>query len=141
MPSKNSINKPKITAKHQRKSILASKKRQNRARQAVTVIKSSSGSTEIVPISSGGGVIANKILSNKKAKKLERNFKYAQMRKQEGRKKNTDIVMNEQNIADVKEKENIYRKALWDVVESSKVNGVPLALPSGEGTTLGSASF
>lgn len=141
MPSKNSINKPKITAKHQRKSILASKKRQRRARQAVTVIKSSSGSTEIVPISTGGGVLANKVLSNKKAKKLERNLKYAQLRNQEGKKKNVDIEMNEQNLANVKEKENIYRKALWEVVENSKSNGLLLALPSGEGTTLGSASF
>lgn len=141
MPSKNSINKPKITAKHQRKSILASKKRQRRARQAVTVIKSSSGSTEIVPISTGGGVLANKVLSNKKAKKLERNLKYAQLRNQEGKKKNVDIEMNEQDLANVKEKENIYRKALWEVVENSKSNGLLLALPSGEGTTLGSASF
>lgn len=141
MPSKNSINKPKITAKHQRKAHGASKKRQLRAKQAVTVIKGPSGSTEIVPLSTGGGVLANRVVSNKKAKKLERNLKYAKLRQQVGKKKAADVEMSEEDMTELKEKENIYRKALWKVVENSKVNGLTFASPSGEGTTLGSAVF
>lgn len=129
MPSKNSINKPKENMKRQRKSLSASKRRAVRARQSVTVVKQSDGSTAIVPLNSnkiGSGVIANTVLSNKKAKKLERNLKYAKLRR--------DGMLPKTESEPVVENE--FRKALWTVVES------PVVLrQGGEGTTLGGAEY
>lgn len=149
MPSKNSINKPKDNLIRQRKSHLASKRRQRRAQQSVTVIKTSQGTTAIVPITNNrGGVIANTIISKKKAKKMERNLKYAEMRRNNKintqSKGDTDVDMKIDTDVEVNNKggkESAIRKALWTIVENEKVSGVPLAIVVGEGTTLGGPSF
>lgn len=145
MPSKNSINKPKDNMIRQRKSHLASKRRQNRTRQSVTMIKTSKGTTAIVPLSTAGGVIANTIISNKKAKKMERNLKYAQLRRDGAinKKKNEDVdmVVDEQSSNGKGGKESVVRTALWSLVETARVSGVPLSVPVGEGTTLGGPAF
>lgn len=149
MPSKNSINKPKDNLIRQRKSHLASKRRQRRAQQSVTVIKTSQGTTAIVPITNNrGGVIANTIISKKKAKKMERNLKYAEMRRNNKvntqNKGDTDVDMKVDNDVEINNKggkESAVRKALWTIVEGAKVSGVPLAIAVGEGTTLGGPSF
>lgn len=147
MPSKNSINKPKDNLIRQRKSHLASKRRQRRATQSVTLVKTSQGTTAVVPLSNTkGGVIANTVISNKKAKKMERNLKYAQLRREQAlHKKPTsgDVEMIEENGTTSTKggKESAVRKALWTIVESAKINGVPLSVSVGEGTTLGGPSF
>lgn len=141
MPSKNSINKPKDNLIRQRKSNLASKRRAKRSRQAITVIKQSNGETAIVPLGNNrGGVIANTVISNKKAKKLERNLKYAKLRR-EGNKKSGDVEMGEGVIGNVQDKDNVFRKELWKVVEAAQRNGVVLNGVVGEGTTLGNAAY
>ncbi|AWU78149.1 hypothetical protein CAS74_003044 [Pichia kudriavzevii] len=143
MPSKNSINKPKGNITRQRKSHLASKKRAQRARQAVTSVTQATGSSALVPLSASGGVVVNTVLSNKKARKLERNLKYAQLRREGsvGKGKRVDVEMSGEEIAQAKDKENVYRKALWSVVERSRVQGIPIMTPVGQGTTLGGGSF
>lgn len=150
MPSKNSINKPKDNLIRQRKSHLASKRRQRRANQSVTVIKTSQGTTAIVPITNNrGGVIANTVISKKKAKKMERNLKYAEMRRNNKvnnhKKVDIDVDMkvddNDVELNNKGGKESAIRKSLWTIVESAKVSGVPLAIAVGEGTTLGGPSF
>lgn len=141
MPSKNSINKPKDNLIRQRKSNLASKRRAKRSRQAITVIKQSNGETAIVPLANNrGGVIANTVISNKKAKKLERNLKYAKLRR-DGSKKSGDVEMGEGVNGNVQDKDNVFRKELWKVVEAAQTNGVVLNGVVGEGTTLGSAAY
>lgn len=74
---------------------------------------------------------------------MERNLKYAQLRREQAlpKKKNGDVDMNEEGDGKKEAKENVYRKALWELVEESKINGVPLAAASGEGTTLGGPAF
>jgi ribosome biogenesis protein ALB1 len=111
----------------------------------VTTIKNSSGSTAIVSLSSstGGGVLVNTVISKKKAKKVERNMKYAAARARVSatgkEKKKLDAEMRvDEEVAD---KENVYRAALWNLVENVKVNGVPLTGVAGQGTTLGSPLF
>jgi ribosome biogenesis protein ALB1 len=148
MPSKNSINKPKDNLIRQRKSHLASKRRQRRAIQNVTIVKQSNGSTAIIPLNStrsNNGVITNTVISKKKAKKLERNLKYAQLRRENNSNSNKkDVEMTElvDDNNNNNSKENPYRKALWNVVEEANVKGgVVLTAAFGEGTTLGSASF
>jgi ribosome biogenesis protein ALB1 len=111
----------------------------------VTTIKNSSGSTAIVSLSSstGGGVLVNTVISKKKAKKVERNMKYAAARARVSatgkEKKKLDAEMRvDEEVAD---KENVYRAALWNLVENVKVNGVPLTGVAGQGTTLGNPLF
>lgn len=138
MPSKNSINKPKANLTRQRKSHKAAKKRVNKVHQQYTVAKSSKGINEIIPINKAGGVLANTIISNKKAKKLERNLKYAQLRDGKKEKKSDDDMMIDE---ETKAKGNKVREALWELVENVKVNGVQFSTVAGEGTTIGSAEF
>lgn len=142
MPSKNSINKPKDNLIRQRKSNLASKRRAKRSRQSVTVIKQSNGETALVPLSNNrGGVIANTVISNKKAKKLERNLKYAKLRRDGGKLTNKQDVEMGEGVSDVQDKDNVFRKLLWNVVEAAQTNGVVLNGASGAGTTLGGAEY
>ncbi|KAG0684432.1 ribosome biogenesis protein alb1 [Pichia californica] len=155
MPSKNSVNKPKDNMIRQRKSHMASKRRQRRSNTGVTIIKTSKGTNEIVPLLTNnrnkGGVIANTIISNKKAKKIERNIKYAEMRRNgnvNGKKLKVngvvDIDMKEDGNNDNNTsgpKESAVRKALWSIVDGAKISGLTLAVASGEGTTLGGPSF
>ena len=134
----------------QRKSYGASKRRQRRSKQSVTVIQTSNGSTAVVPVATVGGVIANTVISKKKARKLERNLKYAQLRRETGvpakRSSGGDVEMADEGAAGRSGKtsgarESAVRKALWTVVEDAKVSGVAVALAAGEGTTLGGPSF
>lgn len=144
MPSKNSINKPKDNLTRQRKSHLASKRRQRRSQQSVAMIQTAKGTTAVVPVSTAGGVIANTVISKKKAKKIERNMKYAQLRRESTKKNSGDVEMiDEDGLAGGRSgaKESAVRKALWTVVENAKVSGVPLLAAVGEGTTLGGPAF
>ncbi|ODQ45878.1 hypothetical protein PICMEDRAFT_17141 [Pichia membranifaciens NRRL Y-2026] len=150
MPSKNSINKPKDNMIRQRKSLGASKRRQRRSQQSVTMIQTSNGSTAVVPVVTVGGVITNRVISNKKARKVERNLKYAQLRRDGAvhakRSSGGDVEMADEGAAARSgktsgAKESAVRKALWTVVEDAKVSGVPVAVAAGEGTTLGGPSF
>ncbi|GMM44760.1 Alb1 protein [Pichia kluyveri] len=147
MPSKNSVNKPKANITRQRKSHLLSKRRAIRSRQAVTTIQSSNGSLAIVPIKNGGGVVANTIMSNKKAKKVNRNIKYAERRVEEmskGKKGNSNNNNNDDDgmdIDEINEKNKTIRESLWNLIENCKVNGLGLQVSKGNGTTLGSVPF
>lgn len=142
MPSKNSINKPKDNLIRQRKSHLASKKRVSRGRQQFTSIKASTGITELIPITHAGGVIANTIMSKKKAKKLERNSKYIEMRNKSNKKKNSeDVEMSVEDEKINKSKQGEVRSALWELVENVRANGIQLLSPTGEGTSIGKPEF
>lgn len=108
------------------------------------MIQTAKGTTAVVPVSTAGGVIANTVISKKKAKKIERNMKYAQLRRESTKKNSGDVEMiDEDGLASGHSgaKESAVRKALWTVVENAKVSGVPLLAAVGEGTTLGGPAF
>ena len=95
MPSKNSINRPKLTVNVARKTQSLAHKRDQRERAGLlkparSSEKSKSGQIKSVPLDlyfqekegkvSGNG-LTTKTLSKKRAKKIERNIKYAEQRK------------------------------------------------------------
>ncbi|GMM31685.1 Alb1 protein [Martiniozyma asiatica (nom. inval.)] len=138
MPSKNSINKPKDHIHRAAKGRHLRNKRQTRQGKSTTTIRSSRGSTELVTLERGSSIVANTVLSNKKAKKLLRNKKYALQRA--GGKQVSSMEQSDEMVdidQDLKAQEKV-RNALWAIVESANVNKV---LPTGQGTTLGDGAF
>jgi len=100
------------------------------------------------------GVITNRVLSKKRAKKIARNMKYAKARKEQSKKiiedldhKNDDESMDidGQQKPSRKElrhpdKEDPIRKAFWSLIEHGAGHMFPVNT-STEGTTLGGPSF
>lgn len=163
MPSRNSINRPKLTVNLNRKNASIIKKREQREKAGLlqparSSEGSMSGKVKSVPIdlfmngarddhaSSKG--ITNKTLSKKRAKKIERNLKYAQQRKLltdatakieedmdidiDGGKKKSKKEVEKTALGKVKD-------ALWNAIEDTANAG--LVLENGQGTTLGGPFF
>lgn len=93
------------------------------------------------------GVITNRVISKKKAKKLARNRKYAHIRKfgpkKHGSKDDDTMEIDGGNHSSRGqrrhiEKEDPIRKALWLVVENEPKQPIN---PVGKGTTLGGPAF
>lgn len=123
MPSKNSINKPKDHMIRSRKATSQRAKNSKRASKHVTTVRSSNGLKTSVTVKKVNGTLVNTVVSNKKAKKLERNRKYQMVR--DGK-----AVKPEEATTEVEK----VREALWRVIE---MGAAPTALAGGEGTTLG----
>ncbi|CAL9731844.1 ribosome biogenesis protein Alb1p [Monosporozyma unispora] len=159
MPSKNSINRPKLVTNLKNKAQKAGLKRSRRdqrgdfqpARSSET---SKSGEIKSVALDlyfqdeKTGGSITNKTLSKKRAKKIERNLKYAQQRKlltDLQAKVENDMDVDTALVKKVKEtkdsKLSMIKKAMWNVLDDTQSQqNLPLS-SSGQGTTLGGAWF
>ncbi|QLL33793.1 hypothetical protein HG536_0F01180 [Torulaspora globosa] len=164
MPSKNSINRPKLTTNLNRKTQSLARKRDQRERAGLlqparSSEKSKSGQVKSVPLelyfhgkvgqTAGNQALTTKTLSKKRAKKIERNLKYAEQRKLLAELQ--DKVANEDGMeVDVQagksqkreEKKSSLAKmkdALWRVIDDSSSQG--LVLNGGQGTTLGGPVF
>ncbi|QLQ78556.1 hypothetical protein HG537_0A08030 [Torulaspora globosa] len=157
MPSKNSINRPKLTPNLNRKNQSLARKRDQRERAGLlqparSSENSKSGQVKSVPLelyfqgkTGQDGVLTTKTLSKKRAKKIERNLKYAEQRKLLAELQ--DKVENEDGMeVDVpagktqkrEEKKSSLTKmkdALWKVLDDSSSEG--FVLTKGQGTTLG----
>lgn len=123
MPSKNSINKPKDHMIRSRKATSLRSKKSKRASKHVTTVRTSNGIKTNVTVNKVNGTLANNVVSNKKAKKLERNRNYQMVR--DGK-----FVKKEDAKTDVEK----VREALWRVIELGPVS---TAVAVGNGTTLG----
>lgn len=161
MPSKNSINRPKLTKNVQHRQQRNNAKRLARERKGELQPTRSSEDSKSGEIKSvaldiyfnssnkdkstiGSGVVTNKTLSKKRAKKIERNLKYAQQRKLIN-----DINLTNDIDLDIDEDEVKHKKinnltkvkdAMWNIIEDTNSTGL-LLINNGQGTTLGSATF
>lgn len=161
MPSKNSINRPKLVTNLKNRAQKAGLKRSRRDQRgefqpARSSEDSRSGEIKSVALDlyfqneKTGGSITNKTLSKKRSQKIERNLKYAQQRKLL-----TDLQAKSENDMDVdssasalvkKVKESktnklsMIKKAMWNVLDDTQSQTLPLS-SSGQGTTLGGAWF
>lgn len=163
MPSKNSINRPKLTKNVQHRQQRNNAKRLARERKGeLQPLRSSddSKSGEIKSVALdiyfnsnnndkttiGSGVVTNKTLSKKRAKKIERNLKYAQQRKlinDVNLDKEVDLIGDENMEGGKNKKINNLTKvkdAMWNIIDDSNSTGLML-ISNGQGTTLGSAGF
>lgn len=189
MPSKNSINRPKLTTNLKSKAQRAGLKRSQREQRgdfkpARSSEQSKSGEIKSVALDlyfqneegkgrgdgdgngSGdmvvihNGPITRNTLSKKRAKKIERNLKYAQQRKKELQiltdlqaKKENDMDLdldsidsgdngkNNKGKALKKSKLSLIKDAMWNILEDTQsIQNLSLST-SGQGTTLGGAWF
>ncbi|CEP64981.1 Alb1p LALA0_S15e01772g [Lachancea lanzarotensis] len=156
MPSKNSINRPKQQINLNRKVHSLAKKRDamDRAgllKPARSSEESKSGLAKSIPVElyRGGklsaGPLTTKTLSKKRAKKIERNIKYAEQRKLlvDVQKKaddsmDLDLDSKKQTVAPKSQLERV-KAALFKAVEDTSSSG--LVLDAGAGTTLGGPFF
>lgn len=166
MPSKNSINRPKLTTNVRSKQQKLAKKRAQRERAghfnpSRSAEGSKSGEIRSVPLelyfnkdsASSGNKITTKSLSKKRAKKIERNLKYADQRKLltdvQAKLEENDMDMDHNkalvrkqdiNITKIsKNNMSLVREALWKVIEDTSAQG--LVIENGNGTTLGGPFF
>ena len=161
MPSRNSINRPKLTVNLNRKNSSISKKRDQRERAGLlqparSSADSKSGKVKSVPLdlyfegqkddhASAKG-ITNKTLSKKRAKKIERNIKYAQQRRlltdaTAKLEADMEIDIDQKKTKDAKPKTALeqVKEALWNAVEDTSNSG--LIIENGQGTVLGGPYF
>lgn len=155
MAHKNSINKPKIKLQSNGHAKSLARKRLARASKTVSTRSSTTlryaKSAQVAPrptelyevaLYNGNaltatGVVTNRTLSNKRAKKLERNLRYIAQRLSTG-KPTGDVDMDvdavEQRLTQLEQT----KAALWSVLEKKdSLRAVPL----GEGTTMGVPAF
>ncbi|KAL3230738.1 Ribosome biogenesis protein ALB1 [Nakaseomyces bracarensis] len=162
MPSRNSINRPKLTVNLNRKNTSIGKRRDQREKAGLlqparSSADSKSGKVKSVPIElyfegasddyARSKGITTKTLSKKRAKKIERNLKYAQQRKlltdataqvEEG----MDIDIDAKKKQKEEEKKTALgrvKDALWNAIGDATNAG--LVLENGQGTTLGGPFF
>ncbi|CCF59208.1 hypothetical protein KAFR_0G01740 [Kazachstania africana CBS 2517] len=159
MPSKNSINRPKLTLNANKRVQRNAKKRDAREKLGLLNPQRSSESSKSGEIksvaldlyfnkeSSPNGPITTKTLSKKRTKKIERNLKYAEQRKlllDVGSKIENDIEMDVDSSNGKKQdlkKSNLtlVKEALWSVIEDTTSD--PLIIENGQGTTFGGPFF
>lgn len=174
MPSKNSINRPKLTPNVHHKVHSLNKKRAQRERAGLLKparssansksgeIKSvaldlyfenkkseSQGSTAVTlpNTASPPASITTRTLSKKRAKKIERNLKYAAQRKllvDASAKLEDGMDIDLDSSKKVKENGKkssltLVKEALWSVIDDAASHG--LIIENGQGTTLGGPVF
>lgn len=165
MPSKNSINRPKLSVNLNRKTQSLAKKRDQRERAGLfqparSSENSKSGQIKSVPLDlyfqeKQGKAVSNqplttKTLSKKRAKKIERNLKYAEQRRllaelqdkaenEDGMELDVPSSNKSQKNEEKKSKLTKMKDALWKVIDDSSSQG--LVLEGGQGTTLGGPVF
>ncbi|SCU96314.1 LAFA_0G05666g1_1 [Lachancea sp. 'fantastica'] len=156
MPSKNSINRPKQQVNLNRKVHSLARKRDamDRAgllKPARSSGESKSGLARSIPVDlyrgekQSAGPITTKTLSKKRAKKIERNIKYAEQRKllvdvQKKTDDSMDLDMDSKKPASApKSQLERVKAALFKAMDDTASNG--LVLDAGAGTTLGGPFF
>ncbi|SCV03676.1 LANO_0G05578g1_1 [Lachancea nothofagi CBS 11611] len=154
MPSKNSINRPKQQININRRTQSLAKKRDAMEKAGLlqparSAESSKSGLARSVPIDlyKGEGLTAGplttKTLSKKRAKKIERNLKYAEQRKLlvDVQKKSEDSMELDQvkKIEPTKTPLERVKAAFFKAMEDTTSSG--LVLENGSGTTLGGPFF
>ncbi|AJR73342.1 Alb1p [Saccharomyces cerevisiae YJM1400] len=174
MPSKNSINRPKLTSNLHYKVHSLNKKRAQRERAGLlkparSSVNSKSGEIKSVALdlyfqnkknesqnstavtlqnaSSSPASITTRTLSKKRAKKIERNLKYATQRKllvDASAKLEDEMDIDLDGGKKVKENEKkssltLVKEALWSVIDDTASQG--LIIENGQGTTLGGPFF
>lgn len=164
MPSKNSINRPKLTVNVNRKTQALARKRNERERAGLlqparSSENSKSGQVRSVALDlyfqdkNGNGKVSGpslttRTLSKKRAKKIERNIKYAEQRKLladvQAKAESEDGM--ELDIATDEKKKDVKKSALtklkdslWNVLDDTSSPG--LVLENSQGTTLGGPFF
>lgn len=155
MPSKNSINRPKLTVNLNRKTQALAHKRNQRERAGLlkparSSENSKSGQIKSIPLDlyfqekegkvSGSG-LTTKTLSKKRAKKIERNIKYAEQRKLLADLQDKPVNDDEMDV-DVpgkskkkEEKKITLKDALRKILDDAPSQA--LVISNGQGTTLG----
>lgn len=153
MPSKNSVNKPKLTENLRHKNQALARKRADRERKGLINpprshedSKSGQAKSEAVDLYLKGATpssaITTKTLSKKRQQKIERNMKYA------GRRKLlTDAQAKLEDEMDVEDEEEDSRKnaqhsmkdAFWSALDDAHSSAN--LCQEGEGTTLGGPFF
>lgn len=161
MPSKNSVNRPKLTVNLNKRSQQLGLKRAQRERAGLlqparSSVNSKSGEIKSVALDlyfqdkdnvEPMSKVTTKTLSKKRAKKIERNIKYAEQRKLltdvQAKLENNDMEVDSKKHDKkiVKEQSSLtkVKNALWNILEDKASQG--LVLGSGQGTTLGGAFF
>ncbi|CAI6732046.1 ANL_collapsed_G0028730.mRNA.1.CDS.1 [Saccharomyces cerevisiae] len=155
MPSKNSINRPKLTSNLHHKVHSLNKKRAQRERAVALDLyfqnkKNESQNSTAVTLqnaSSSPASITTRTLSKKRAKKIERNLKYATQRKllvDASAKLEDEMEIDLDGGKKVKENEKkssltLVKEALWSVIDDTASQG--LIIENGQGTTLGGPFF
>ncbi len=174
MPSKNSINRPKLTSNLHHKVHSLNKKRAQRERAGLlkparSSVNSKSGEIKSVALdlyfqnkknesqnstavtlqnaSSSPASITTRTLSKKRAKKIERNLKYATQRKllvDASAKLEDEMEIDLDGGKKVKENEKkstltLVKEALWSVIDDTASQG--LIIENRQGTTLGGPFF
>ncbi|SCV01895.1 LAMI_0G14444g1_1 [Lachancea mirantina] len=157
MPSKNSINRPHHTTTVNHKIRSLAKKRDARERAGLlqparSDARSKSGEIRSIPIDlykgehGSHGPITTKTLSKKRAKKIERNLKYA-----EQRKLLVDVQKKAEDSMEIDRVKSVEKRAgettalsrvkaaIFQVLDDSTNTG--LVLENGNGTTLGGPFF
>lgn len=155
MPSKNSINRPKLTVNLARKTQSLAHKRDQRERAGLlkparSSENSKSGQIKSVPLDlyfqgKEGKVAASgittKTLSKKRAKKIERNIKYAEQRKLLAELQDKALNEDEMDLdlpassKKTEERKITMKDALWKILDDTSSQG--LVISNGQGTTLG----
>ncbi|KOG98493.1 Alb1p [Saccharomyces eubayanus] len=175
MPSKNSINRPKLTSNLNHRVHSLGKKRAQREKAGLlqparSSANSRSGEIKSVALDlyfqnkkdagetstavtlptppSHPASITTRTLSKKRAKKIERNLKYAAQRKllvDASAKVEDDMDIDLDSTKKVKENEKkkssltLVKEALWNVIDDTSSHG--LLIENGQGTTLGGPFF
>ncbi|ABN68729.1 predicted protein [Scheffersomyces stipitis CBS 6054] len=157
MASKNSINKPKIKINAHSHAKTLGRKRAARARKNPSTKSSTSRYAEVsgtatkpsdstaIALYTGEapkptGVVTNTTLSNKRAKKLARNQKYIDQRKNEGLGKEHEMDVEVETEEQRQSRLEQIKKALWSVVQNQSEGLYKVAVDA-EGTTLGVQAF
>ncbi|VEU19517.1 DEKNAAC100681 [Brettanomyces naardenensis] len=150
---KHALNKPKKTLVRSQKGRHLGKKRAA-SKQRILELESSN-TNELVPntelTASASGVITNRVVSKKRAKKNARNIKYINARSVNGTKLLVDLQAKkdlmevdgeeeEEDKGKSQKKSDPIREALWSVVADVANGGLKID-STGEGTTLGGPSF
>ncbi|CDF87414.1 probable Ribosome biogenesis protein ALB1 [Zygosaccharomyces bailii] len=148
MPSRNSVNKPKLTANIQHRNQSLARKRADRERKGLLQPARSSDDSKSGKLKSVAldlyfkgapqGTITSKTLSKKRQQKIERNLKYA-----ERRKLLTDVQAKLEEDMEVEpeaeRQSSTIKDALWSAIEDTQSSSN--LFQEGQGTTLGGPFF
>ncbi|KAF6010761.1 hypothetical protein HII13_002874 [Brettanomyces bruxellensis] len=147
------VNRPgKALSRARRGKHLSSKRAYRTSRLSRLEASNKNSLTPNTKLIAANGVITNRVLSKKRAKKIARNMKYAKARKEQSKKIVDDLNKKNDDSMDIDsehksnrrelrhpDKEDPIRKALWLLIEKNGSMFPDSA--STEGTTLGGPSF
>ncbi|QPG76851.1 hypothetical protein FOA43_004245 [Brettanomyces nanus] len=140
----HSANKPKKMISRSRKGLHLNRKRAAGSRRMLEM--EAANTNKLVPDTSftlaSGGMVTNRVVSKKRAKKDRRNMKYIKARNVDKSKLLVDLQAKQDNMdVDLEDdKKDTIRSALWCLAEDTTTKMFKIDA-SGEGTTLGGPSY